>query len=302
LYEFVAAQEDLVQERYRNEPADRDPRVVAMEAYRREAAAAVPPPPPAPKTRGRKPAAPTEIAMTLFDAAPPPAAPARPAPFALSVSALVSFARCPRQFHWSVIRPLPRRGSTAASIGTAVHRWIETRHGPQGVLVDHEHEGESLGVVAGLRQSFSASAYAEHAPISAEAQFDLFVGGHMVRGRIDAVYAHPDGVIELVDFKTGRPPAEGDPSAETQLMIYAIAAADSFKFEPDLLKASFVYLQSDGSPAVTVDIEVSPSRVAEARAWLADTITRIDAHTSTTNAGAWCARCDFRAVCPAAPA
>ncbi|MEY2398488.1 MAG: ATP-dependent helicase UvrD/PcrA, partial [Actinomycetota bacterium] len=132
LYEFVAEQSDLVQQRYRNDPAERDPRVVAMETYRREAAAAVPVAPAPPKVRGRKVAEPTEIAMTLFDTAPAPPAPARPAPFALSVSALVSFARCPRQFHWSVVRPLPRRGSTAAAIGTAVHRWIETRYGPQG--------------------------------------------------------------------------------------------------------------------------------------------------------------------------
>jgi hypothetical protein len=299
LYEFVAAQGDLVQERYRNEPADRDPRVVAMEAYRREAAAAVPPPPAPPKTRGKKVAAPTEIAMTLFDTAPAPPPSARPAPFALSVSALVSFARCPRQFHWSVVRPLPRRGSAAAQIGTAVHRWIETRHGPQGVLVDHEQPTGEL--VAGLRRSFADSAYAQQPPRSAEAQFDLFVGGHMVRGRVDAVYAHPNGTVELVDFKTGRPPAEGDPSAHTQLLVYAIAAVDSFGYDPGQLTASFVYLQSDGAPAVTVAVDVSAPRIEEARVWLRDAVAAIDAHEATTNPGPWCGRCDFAAVCPAAP-
>lgn len=239
--------------------------------------------------------------MSLFDAAPLPATPPRPAPFALSVSALVSFARCPRQFHWTVVRPLPRRGSAAATVGTAVHRWIETRHGPQGVLVDHEEPGvASTGVVAGLRTSFTDSTYAQHAPVSAEAQFDLFVGGHMVRGRVDAVYAHSDGTIELVDFKTGRPPAEGDPSAETQLLIYAVAGVDSFGFEPTRLLASYVYLQSDGTPAVSVHVDVSPERIAATRVWLRDTVTQIDAHASETNPGAWCVRCDFAAICPAA--
>ena len=111
-----------------------------MEAYEREAKAAVPPPPAVPKAkRGRaSPSEPVEIAMSLFDAPPPVEAAARNAPFGLSVSALVSFARCPRQFHWSAVRPLPRRASAAAALGTAVHRWIETRHGPQGVLVDTE--------------------------------------------------------------------------------------------------------------------------------------------------------------------
>ncbi len=55
LYDFVAEQTDLVQERFRNDPAERDPKVVAMEAYRREAAAAQP----APRLRPRRGAAPS---------------------------------------------------------------------------------------------------------------------------------------------------------------------------------------------------------------------------------------------------
>jgi DNA helicase-2/ATP-dependent DNA helicase PcrA len=244
--------------------------------------------------------------MSLFDVAEPIAAPARAAPFGLSVSALVSFARCPRQFHWSAVRPLPRRASAAAAIGTAVHRWIETRHGPQGVLVDAEtlHGSDrdaTPGIVAQLRGSFAASPYAQVAPVSAEAQFDLFVGGHIVRGRVDAVYEHADGSVELVDFKTGRPPSEGDPSAETQLLIYAVAAIDSFRYEPERIRASFVYLQGDGSEAQVVAVDITPSRIAEARAWLGEAIGRIDAGSSATNPGAWCSRCDFADWCPAAP-
>ncbi|MEY2399823.1 MAG: ATP-dependent helicase UvrD/PcrA, partial [Actinomycetota bacterium] len=166
---------------------------------------------------------------------------------------------------------------------------------------DSDGDSDGVGVVAGLRQSFTDSAYAAAAPVGAEAQFDLFVGGHMVRGRVDAVYAHADGAIELVDFKTGRPPAEGDPSAETQLLIYAIAAVDSFGYSAGHLTASFVYLQRDGAPAVSVSVDVSPERVDAARAWLADAVRRIDGHDAATNAGPWCARCDFAAVCPAAP-
>lgn len=299
LYAFVVAQDDLVRELYRHGPAERDPKVVAMEAYEREAKAALPPPPPPPKPkRGRAASTePTEIAMSLFDAPPPVAPPAHNAPFGLSVSSLVSFARCPRQFHWSTVRPLPRKASAAAAIGTAVHRWIETRHGPQGVLVDTD---ASTGVVTNLRTSFSSSAYAEVAPVSAEAQFDLFVGDHIVRGRIDAVYEHSDGSVELVDFKTGRPPAEGDPSAETQLLIYAVAAVDSFRYAPERIRASYVYLQGDGIPAQQVVVAITPDRIDEARAWLGQTVSQIDAGESRTNPGAWCTRCDFAAWCPAA--
>lgn len=307
LYEFVAAQKDLVTQRYHHEPTEHDPKVVAMEIYRKQAAAAAPPPPPQPRPKRRgQPVAtePAEVPMSLFDAPPPPPAPKRPVPLALSVSSLVSFTRCARQFHWSVIRPLPRRGSAAATIGTIVHRWIETRHGPQGVLLDETVSvdgGDGPNIVAALKDSFAASRYAEFVPAAAEAPFELVVAGHLIRGRVDAVYRHADGTLEVVDFKTGRPPSEGDPSAETQLLIYAVAAVDAWSEQPANVRATYLYLQSDGSPAVATAVEVSADRITEARATLAKAMQRIDAGDAATNPGAWCTRCDYQKICPAAP-
>jgi DNA helicase-2/ATP-dependent DNA helicase PcrA len=269
-----------------------------MESYQREAQAAVVPPPAPPTKRGRKAATePAELPMTLFDVASAPAAtPPRP-PLGLSVSALVSFARCPRQFHWSTVRPLPRRGSTAATVGTIVHRWIETRHGPQGALLDADYA--STGVISGLQSSFAASPYSDAVPLAVEAPFELLVGGHVVRGRVDAVYARGDE-IELVDFKTGRPPADGDPSAHTQLLVYAVAAVDAWGHKPDALRASFVYLHSDGTQATAADVPLTPERIDAARTDLARAVARIDNGDASTNPGAWCERCDFAPVCPAA--
>jgi DNA helicase-2/ATP-dependent DNA helicase PcrA len=308
LYEFAAAQTDLVTERFRHDPTDRDPKVVAMESYQRAAVAAEPPPPPPPKrTRRGASGEPAELAMTLFDTAPPPpVAPRRP-PLGLSVSSLVSFARCPRQFHWSTVRPLPRRSSAAATIGSIVHRWIETRHGPQGVLLTDDDVTEEaterfgLNVVAALQQSFATSAYAALTPAAVEAPFELVVGGHVVRGRVDAVYNPADGVVELVDFKTGRPPAAGDASAETQLLVYAVAAVDAWGYVPESLRASFVYLHGDGTIATVVDVPLGAARIDAARTELISAMQRIDAGDATTTPGAWCQRCDFAAVCPAAP-
>jgi DNA helicase-2/ATP-dependent DNA helicase PcrA len=299
-YDFAAAQTDLVAERYRHDPTDRDPRVVAMESYQREAAAAVPPPPVVPAKRGRRrtPNEPVELPMSLFDVSAAPVSTQPRAPFGLSVSSLVSFARCPRQFHWSTVRPLPRRGSTAATVGTIVHRWIETRHGPQGVLLDTDY-AESQGIVAGLQQSFADSAYAALVPAAVEAPFELLVGGHIIRGRVDAVYAHGDTDIELVDFKTGRTPADGDPSSQTQLFVYAVAAVDAWGHKPDSLRASFVYLHSDGTTATAVDVALGPELIDAARADLVAAVARIDQGDASTNPGPWCARCDYAAVCPA---
>src|SRR5207247_834514 len=67
----------------------------------------------------------------------------------------------------------------------------------------------------------------------------------VVRGRIDAVYDR-DGRTELVDFKTGLRPAEGDPSAQSQLDLYGLAAVETWNVEPSRLRTSYCYLRTDG--------------------------------------------------------
>ncbi len=131
-----------------------------------------------------------------------------------------------------------------------------------------------------------------------EAPFDLLIGGHIVRGRVDAVYTHADGTVEVVDFKTGRPPAEGDPSSETQLRIYTVAAVDAWEKDPASVRATYLYLQGDGSPAVAVTVAVTPELIDAARTELHAAIVRIDGGDAATVPGAWCARCDFASVCP----
>ncbi|MFY9586400.1 MAG: ATP-dependent DNA helicase, partial [Actinomycetota bacterium] len=69
----------------------------------------------------------------------------RPAtPGILSVSALLEFERCPKLFYWTYVRPLPRRPSAAARLGTEVHRWIELESRGQGVLFDDEEQQPDL--------------------------------------------------------------------------------------------------------------------------------------------------------------
>ena len=45
----------------------------------------------------------------------------------VSVGGVIDYARCPKRFYWTAVRPLPRFSGPAARIGTEVHRWIERR-------------------------------------------------------------------------------------------------------------------------------------------------------------------------------
>jgi hypothetical protein len=240
-------------------------------------------------------------APALFDAGslPPPAsASLRPVPTAASVTSLVSYARCPLQFYWSDVRPLPRHGSAAARIGVEVHRWIEERSGRQLTLLEPDEvsdEPGGAGVAAGLRQSFLESVFAPLEPEKVEAPFLLVVDGRVVRGRIDAVYRR-DGKLELVDFKTGRRPAEGDPSAFAQLDLYALAAVDTWAADPSSLRTTYCYLRADG-PAELDSRDWTVADVDAVRARLHATFTAIAASSYPANPGAWCQRCDFLPYC-----
>ena len=64
----------------------------------------------------------------LLDAAEVDPTPARTEPpRILSVIQVLDYARCPRDFYWSVVRPLPSAPKPAARLGSVVHRLLERR-------------------------------------------------------------------------------------------------------------------------------------------------------------------------------
>ena len=68
------------------------------------------------------------------------------------------------------------------------------------------------------------------------------IAGVMLRGRIDAVFARPDGGWDVVDWKTGRPPGPDRARAvAVQLAIYRIAWARLHKVPVEQVRAAFFY-------------------------------------------------------------
>ncbi|HEX3622948.1 MAG TPA: ATP-dependent DNA helicase [Acidimicrobiales bacterium] len=301
-YDFVAAQADLVTERFRHDAAEVDPEIAAKERQR-EAARRY-----AGRVAPAVPASPAQLRLDGVGVDVPPAV--RVAPPALSVTGLVTYTRCPKQFYWTVVRPLPRRSSAAARLGTEIHRWIEQRAGGQlsliepGAEVDDDLDPDRLpagpGVAAALRASFMASPWSALDPLRVEAPFVLAVGGHMVRGRVDAVYER-DGRVELVDFKTGRIASDGDRAAGTQLDLYGLAAVDAWGADPELLRTTYCYLRTDGPPQLVVS-EWDAGTVHTVRTRLEATLDDLAAARFGPTAGPWCRGCDFLSFCPAGQA
>ena len=131
-----------------------------------------------------------------------------------------------------------------------------------------------------------------------EAPFVVVVGDHVVRGRIDAVYER-DGRTELVDFKTGLQPAEGDPSARSQLDLYGLAAVETWHVDPSALRTTYCYLRAEGPPLVE-SVDWDAAALAGVRERLGSALDGLTEGRYPYSAGAWCRRCDFVSFCPAA--
>lgn len=152
----------------------------------------------------------------------------------LTASDLVSLRRDPKEFARRQRRPVPFKPNSFAKRGTEFHAWLEERFGRVALLAEDELPGVGEerpareGLVR-LKEQFLASRWAERTPVYVERPFEVALGGVILRGRMDAVFADPDGGFTIVDWKTGAPPTtvEESRAVTLQLAVYSVAFRES---------------------------------------------------------------------------
>ncbi len=190
-----------------------------------------------------------------------------PVPETLSVSDLVTVASDPARLAQQVARPMPQLPAPAARRGTAFHSWAEARSGRRALLETEEVPGAGdagigLGGTGGdtrslgaLQAAFLASPYGRREPLEVEVGFELMLGRHLVRGRMDAVYPAEEHLrehidVEVVDYKTGaRPTGAAAQAAAIQLACYREAWAEISGTPAERVGAAFLYVADAGSGA-----------------------------------------------------
>src|SRR5262245_8025000 len=167
-------------------------------------------------------------------------------PLSLSATQLMRLAADEDEFARELARPMPRPPVIAARRGVRFHAWVESRFGQQPLIVDDELPGaadadiEDDTDLEGLRAAFERGEWAGRIPHAIEVPFHLVLGGRSVRGRIDAVYADPDGGFTVIDWKTNRTQS-ADP---LQLAIYRLAWAELHALALSTVRAAFVYIRT----------------------------------------------------------
>ena len=186
-------------------------------------------------------------------------------PRALTASQTMAFVSDQESFLKSLVRPMPRKPSAVASRGTAFHAWVEDFFG-QRPLIDPEtlpgsgdseiYDDKHLDA---LKRAFEVGIFAERMPTELEEPFALVVGGHTLRGRIDAIFKgslnDPTATDRwtVVDWKTG---AHGS-ADELQLSIYRLAVADNKGVAPEQIDVAFYYVSDMlvHQPASTLSLD-----------------------------------------------
>jgi putative RecB family exonuclease len=250
-----------------------------------------------------------------------------PFPSSLSPSRASDFTTCPLLFRFRSIDRLPEEPSAAAVRGTVVHRALETlfdlpalertiaaaaelvtrafaeleatepeaaatlRTGPAGEPV--LDAGPLLESYFGMEDPTRLEPHARELGVSAQLE-ETFE----VRGFIDRVDRTPDGLVRIVDYKTGRSPGAGfESKAMFQMRFYALTWWRMTGEVPKLLQLMYL-----GNREVLRYAPVEADLVSTQRKVLAlrDAIARAaDAEAFDPSPSRLCDWCSHRALCPA---
>lgn len=248
-------------------------------------------------------------------------------PRTLSPSKVSAFTKCALAFRFSAIEHLPEPPSPHAVKGTLVHAALEGlfwHHAPGERTPDaaaaeldrswrelqEDPEVAELGLDGDSAAEFLADARTlvdnyflledpnQVEAIGVELGVETTVDGLRLRGKIDRLDAAPDGRLTVVDYKTGRAPAERyERGSMVGVQIYALLCESVLGRAP--AEVRLLHLREPLSiTAVATPQTIRGQRRRTAAVWTA--IERAcDTEDFRPQVGPLCAFCNFKAVCPA---
>jgi DNA helicase-2/ATP-dependent DNA helicase PcrA len=233
----------------------------------------------------------------------------------LSASDLDLYLTCPLKYKFTRVFGIPQEPTINQRFGILIHNVLERFHkdGPG----EDGHERLMDLFEAGWRRSGFGSSddelqfrdkaraamnlywererEAEGEPVWLERKFDIKIGPHHVRGRVDRVDRLPDGSHELIDYKTGERKSEADLESDLQLALYRLAAREAWDIEATT--GSYYYVLDADKVAAPVRPD-DAERVERTVLEVGEGVLSQDFEPRP--APTTCSWCDYRLICPAA--
>ena len=235
----------------------------------------------------------------------------------LSASDLDLYLTCPLKYKFSRVFGIPQEPTINQRFGILVHNVLERFHKEAGEGGDGGVERLMELFEAGWRRSGFGSSddelqfrdrarnamrlywereqEAEGEPVWLERKFDIRIGPHHVRGRVDRVDRLADGSHELIDYKTGERKSEEQLRSDLQLALYRLAAREAWDVEAST--GSYYYVLDADKVAAPVQPD-DAERVERTVLEVGEGVLSQDFEPRP--AATTCSWCDYRLVCPAA--
>jgi superfamily I DNA/RNA helicase/RecB family exonuclease len=235
----------------------------------------------------------------------------------LSASDLGLYLTCPLKYKFARVFGIPQEPTINQRFGILIHNVLERFHKEAG-------EGEEVGLERlmdlfeggwrrtgfgssddelqfrdrareAMRLYWERERESEGEPVWLERKFDMRIGEHHVRGRVDRVDRLPGGDHELIDYKTGERKSEADLESDLQLALYRLAAREAWGLEAGT--GSYYYVLDADKVAAPVRPD-DAERVERTVLQVGEGILGQDFEPRPSPAV--CSWCDYRLVCPAA--
>jgi DNA helicase-2/ATP-dependent DNA helicase PcrA len=232
----------------------------------------------------------------------------------LSASDLDLYLTCPLKYKFARVFGIPQEPTINQRFGILVHNVLERFHKEDGEgglerlmelfqagwrrtgfgSSDDELQFRDRAREA-MRLYWEREQQSDGEPLWLERKFDIRIGPHHVRGRVDRVDRLPDGSHELIDYKTGERKSEEELENDLQLALYRLAAREAWDLEVG--NGSYYYVLDAEKVAAPVRPD-DAERVERTVLEVGEGVTSQDfePRPSPTTCG-WC---DYRLVCPAA--
>lgn len=213
-------------------------------------------------------------------------------PYPVSFSKLNCYEQCGQKFYHTYIEPLPRTETEQMIYGTLVHNSLE-KYGRSGDYADLIPAARPFKWIVDKVLSLEGDKYFEHqmaisadrAPCAWDAE-ELYL-----RGIADVLVINK-GVAYCLDYKTGKPKADG-----TQLMIFALLVFQHFP-GVRIVKSSFLWLAYNDITHTEYLLRYAEPLWDGLTRRIGDLQMAVANNLYTTNPSRLCGWCAAKEICP----
>ena len=235
-----------------------------------------------------------------------------------SFSQITAFEHCPAQYRYAYIQRIPTSPTGVQNFGSVIHQTLFDFYKQAAIKKVNSKILLSLYERNWLPFGFSSKVYEkrlkkegremlrnfyrdefsfQNQPLFLEKRFTFFLTPKIKVGGIFDRVDKKGKTLEIIDYKTGKMPADKEIENSSQMAVYALAATDPgiLGAKPENLIGTFYFLAKGQKKSIRKNRE----RIKEDRKKLIEKIAAIKESDFSPRPSFWCDFCPYKIICDA---